>query len=97
MQLEKEPVWKKNQNFEHSKSCHLAPDRYGDDFHSTAYFIFSGTGCDDVLQKSTIVAGLELVIKLVIYYLHEQAWQSMPGTVRHIFKRTGNAGGGLGK
>ena len=31
-----------------------------------AFFVFSGTGCDDVLQKSSIVAGLELVIKLAI-------------------------------
>ncbi|MCB0580362.1 MAG: DUF2061 domain-containing protein, partial [Phaeodactylibacter sp.] len=53
-----------------------------------AFFIFSGTGCDDVLQKSSIVAGLELVIKLAIYYLHERAWQMVPrGTVRHIFRR----------
>ena len=40
----------------------------------------------DALEKSTIVAGLELVIKLVIYYLHERAWQSAPrGTIRKIF------------
>ncbi|MCB0565448.1 MAG: DUF2061 domain-containing protein [Phaeodactylibacter sp.] len=63
-----------------------------------AYFVFSGTGCEDVLQKSTIVAGLELVIKLAIYYLHERAWQSVPrGTVRHIFKRSGKQEAGLGK
>ena len=55
-----------------------------------AYFIFSGTGCEDVLQKSSIVAGLELVIKLAIYYLHERAWQAVPrGTLRHIFKSLG--------
>lgn len=48
-----------------------------------AYSIFSGSGCEDALQKSTLVAGLELVIKLVIYYLHERAWQSIPrGTIR---------------
>ena len=52
-----------------------------------AYTIFSNTGCEDVLEKSSIVAGLELVIKLVIYYLHERAWQMAPrGTVRRIFK-----------
>ncbi len=63
-----------------------------------AFFIFSGTGCDDVLQKSSIVAGLELVIKLAIYYLHERAWQMVPrGTVRHVFKRDGKQEVDLGK
>lgn len=63
-----------------------------------AYFIFSGTGCEDVLQKSTIVAGLELVIKLVIYYLHERAWQMVPrGTIRHIFDRDEKQEADLGK
>ena len=52
-----------------------------------AYFIFSATDCDEVLEKSTIVALLEMVIKLVIYYLHERAWQLIPrGTVREYFK-----------
>jgi uncharacterized membrane protein len=49
-----------------------------------AYTIFSGSGCEDALQKSTLVAGLELVIKLVIYYFHERAWQAIPrGTFRN--------------
>ena len=43
-----------------------------------AYFIFSETGCEDVLEKSSIVAGLELVIKLVIYYVHERVWLLVP-------------------
>ena len=48
-----------------------------------AYLIFSGAGCDEVLEKSTIVAVLELIIKLVIYYLHERAWTLVPsGTFR---------------
>lgn len=48
-----------------------------------AYAIFSGSGCEDALQKSSLVAGLELVIKLVIYYFHERIWQSIPlGTIR---------------
>ena len=52
-----------------------------------AYTIFSGTGCDGVLQKSTLVAGLELVIKLIVYYLHERVWQNVPrGTVRNWFR-----------
>ena len=63
-----------------------------------AFFIFSGTGCEDVLQKSSIVAGLELVIKLAIYYLHERAWQMVPrGTVRHILKPAGKQEPDLGK
>ena len=65
---------------------------------SLAYFIFSGSGCDDVLQKSSIVAGLELVIKLLIYYLHERAWQTIPrGTVRNMFKGQEKQNTGLGK
>ena len=52
-----------------------------------AYFVFSNSQCDDVLEKSGIVAGLELVIKLIIYYVHERAWQRAPrGTVKKIFK-----------
>jgi uncharacterized membrane protein len=51
-----------------------------------AYAIFSQTDCDDVLEKSTLVAGLELVLKLVIYYVHERAWQMVPrGAVRKWF------------
>lgn len=48
-----------------------------------AYTVFSGSGCADALEKSSLVAGLELVIKLVIYYLHERIWQMVPrGTFR---------------
>ena len=51
-----------------------------------AYTVFSETGCEEVLKKSSIVAGLELVIKLVICYLHERVWQMAPrGAVRKIF------------
>jgi uncharacterized membrane protein len=53
-----------------------------------AYTIFSGSGCEDALEKSSLVAGLELVIKLVIYYFHERAWQAIPrGTIRSVFPR----------
>lgn len=63
-----------------------------------AFLIFSGTGCEEVLQKSAIVAGLELLIKLAMYYLHERAWQMVPrGTVRHIFMQSGKQEAGLGK
>ncbi|HKK73685.1 MAG TPA: DUF2061 domain-containing protein [Saprospiraceae bacterium] len=52
-----------------------------------AYTIFSGSGCEDALQKSSLVAGLELVIKLVIYYFHERAWQAVPrGTFQELTK-----------
>ncbi|MCH8331404.1 MAG: DUF2061 domain-containing protein [Bacteroidetes bacterium] len=40
-----------------------------------AYTIFSNTGCPEVLEKSTMVAGLELVTKLTLYYFHERGWQ----------------------
>jgi uncharacterized membrane protein len=39
-----------------------------------AYFIFSASDCENVMEKSTIVAGLEMVIKIVFYYLHERVW-----------------------
>ncbi len=52
-----------------------------------AYFIFQGSGCEDVLQKSSIVAGLELFIKLLLYYLHERAWLLVPrGTIRSLWQ-----------
>ena len=53
---------------------------------SLAYFVFSETGCEDVLKKSTIVAGLEMVIKIFIYYGHERLWQLAPeGSIRSFF------------
>ena len=53
-----------------------------------AYTIFSNSECDDVLEKSTMVAALEAGIKLVIYYLHERAWQvGQRGSVRKLFSR----------
>ena len=53
-----------------------------------AYFIFTGTGCEDVLQKSTIVALLESAFKIVIYYFHERAWQLAPeGSVRKLVEK----------
>ena len=51
-----------------------------------AYFVFRETGCEDVLKKSSIVAGLELVIKIVIYYVHERLWLMAPyGAIRRFF------------
>ncbi len=50
-----------------------------------AYLIFSNSECDDVLEKSSMVAIAESLIKLVIYYFHERAWQMAPrGSVRKI-------------
>ena len=40
-----------------------------------AYFIFSSSDCENVMEKSTIVAGLELIIKIILYYGHERIWQ----------------------
>ncbi len=63
-----------------------------------AFFIFSGTGCEDVLAKSSIVAVLEFTFKLAIYYLHERAWQMVPrGSIRHVFKKEGKQSVDLGK
>jgi uncharacterized membrane protein len=48
-----------------------------------ALTIFHNSGCEDVIEKSSIVAGLELIIKLLLYYFHERAWQLLPrGTIR---------------
>jgi len=53
-----------------------------------AYLIFSNSECDDVLEKSSMVAVAESIIKLVIYYFHERAWQMAPrGTVRKITEK----------
>ena len=50
-----------------------------------AYLIFSNSECDDVLEKSSMVAIAESLIKLVIYYFHERAWQMAPrGSIRKI-------------
>ncbi len=56
-----------------------------------AYLIFSNSDCDDVLEKSSMVAIAESLIKLVIYYFHERAWQMAPrGTVRKIIGKEEN-------
>ena len=34
------------------------------------------------------IGGLEFVIKLLMYYLHERAWQAVPrGSIRKIFRK----------
>ncbi len=53
-----------------------------------AFTIFSNSECEGVLEKSTIVAGLELIIKIMLYYLHERGWQMLPsGSVRKILPK----------
>lgn len=53
-----------------------------------SYTVFSNTGCENVLEKASIVAGLELFLKLALYYGHERIWQSVPrGSVRHWFEK----------
>ena len=43
---------------------------------------------EDALEKSSQIAGLELFIKLALYYLHERGWQMLPvGSVRKMFKK----------
>lgn len=57
-----------------------------------AYLIFSNSECEDVLEKSSMVAVAESLIKLVIYYFHERAWQMAPrGTVRKIIGNKDNS------
>lgn len=44
-----------------------------------AYFVFGD------ISNALKVGGIEFVAKMVIYYLHERAWQMAPrGTVRKI-------------
>ena len=46
-----------------------------------AFFIFNSTDCENVLEKSSLVAGLELTIKIVFYYAHERIWHRINNTV----------------
>ena len=48
-----------------------------------AYFIF------DDLENALKVGGIEFFAKMIIYYLHERAWQLAPrGSIRGILKRS---------
>lgn len=48
-----------------------------------ALFIFQDD--EKAIEKSTIVASLELVIKFALYYLHERGWQKLPiGSIRKL-------------
>ncbi|MBR9921802.1 MAG: DUF2061 domain-containing protein [Bacteroidetes bacterium] len=47
-----------------------------------AYFI-TGT-----IEAALTIGGIEFFAKIIIYYLHERAWQKVPrGSVRQILKR----------
>lgn len=53
-----------------------------------ALFVFQQANCDGVLERSTVVALLELGSKFIFYYLHERAWQAVPrGKIRSLFSR----------
>ncbi len=46
-----------------------------------AYFVFGD------ISNALKVGGIEFFAKMVIYYLHERAWQFAPiGTIRKFFK-----------
>lgn len=46
---------------------------------SIAYFITGDT------KLAMEIGGIEIIVKFVIYYLHERVWQWLPrGTIRHI-------------
>ena len=45
-----------------------------------AYFVIGD------LTVAVAIGGIELVLKAVMYYLHERAWQAVPrGTIRRVF------------
>nr|VFK02025.1 MAG: Uncharacterized membrane protein [Candidatus Kentron sp. H]VFK02104.1 MAG: Uncharacterized membrane protein [Candidatus Kentron sp. H]VFK05321.1 MAG: Uncharacterized membrane protein [Candidatus Kentron sp. H] len=40
------------------------------------------------LPAAATIAGFEVVAKMIIYYLHERAWQLVPrGTLRKLLRR----------
>ncbi len=46
-----------------------------------AYFIFGD------ISNALKVGGIEFFAKMIIYYLHERAWQNIPfGTIRNFFR-----------
>jgi uncharacterized membrane protein len=43
------------------------------------------TGKTDIALK---IGAMEFVVKLLVYYAHERAWQNVPrGTIRKLIKR----------
>ena len=40
------------------------------------------------MSTAATVAGIEFPVKLLVYYLHERAWQMVPrGSIRKVFRR----------
>jgi len=40
------------------------------------------------IETALKITGIEFIVKLLLYYLHERAWLKVPrGTIRNIFKR----------
>lgn len=43
------------------------------------------------LSIATSIAGVEVVIKMILYYFHERAWQLAPrGSIRKLLKKEHN-------
>jgi uncharacterized membrane protein len=42
-----------------------------------AWYVFSSLGTDSAVEAASIVAVIECVLKLVIYYLHERVWDQV--------------------
>lgn len=41
------------------------------------------------LSLATSIAGVEVVIKMILYYFHERVWQVLPrGSIRGLLKKT---------
>jgi len=54
---------------------------------TTATLTFAVTGS---MRAALTMGAVEPVVKMLIYYLHERAWQLVPrGAVRHLFHRAG--------
>ena len=52
--------------------------------------LFGGSENSSAAAKTALwIAAIEFVLKFVIYYLHERAWQLVPrGAIRKIFRRS---------
>jgi uncharacterized membrane protein len=52
---------------------------------TTILVAFLITGKTDIALK---IGAMEFVVKLLVYYAHERAWQNVPrGTIRKLIKR----------
>ena len=51
---------------------------------TTAVIAYLVTG---QIKLALAIGGMEFMLKIVLYYLHERAWQLLPlGTIRHLFQ-----------